>query len=339
MSRLPWIVVRTAGKAIGLLAWHGAVKERTRALENIRRAMPDLGEEERRNVIRAMFVHLGLSAAEMLHAERFHEGPEAIDFGDDARGLFREALDEGRGVVFVSGHLGNWELFAHVLGRSGIPMSTIASPLYDPRLTRWVGAERSRYGLDIIWRGEKTATREMINVFRQGRCLALLIDQDTRVKGAFVPFFGCPAHTPTAAARLALHRDLPVLLGWMHRKGSRHEVHMERVSFHRSGRDREAEVIALTELLTRRLQSGIETAPEQWVWLHPRWKNSERKNLSECRQLELLEIKEDNGNVMSASWLIAIGGRSLRRPWAGDQRAALSTFAAMRWTWLYSPSK
>jgi KDO2-lipid IV(A) lauroyltransferase len=101
--------------------------------------------------------------------------------------------------------------------------------------------------------------------------MAFLIDQDTKTAGDYVPFFGRPAFTPTTPAALALRTGSPVIFCWHHRRGKRHQITVERLTYERSG-DHQRDVLALTAMLTARLESVIRAAPEQWVWMHRRWR-------------------------------------------------------------------
>jgi len=271
LAALPFRLAEALCVALGALAGVVAVGERRRALVHLAQALPELGPAAHHRIVRAMFVHFGRSLAELTHMDRFVDGPHAVRLSDAQRALFDAALAEGKGAVAVTGHIGNWELLAQVVARAGYPTTTIAKPLYDPRLTRWVHAARTRFGLGVIWRGDSAASKEMLGVFRKKAMLALLIDQDTRVQGAFVPFFGRPAHTPTAAASLALRFQAPVVVSWAHRVGGRHELHVERLDVQPTGND-EADTLALTAELNRRLEGAIRAHPEQWVWMHRRWK-------------------------------------------------------------------
>lgn len=269
---IPFRVICPLFQVLGWLAAWVDRPDRRRAEAHLAQAFPELGPAVHRRLTRRMFVHLATSAAEALHINRFLSGPHAVALGPECHRVFADALAEGRGAIAVTGHLGNWELLAQVVATAGFPVHTIAKPLYDPRLTRWVDALRGQHGLQTIWRGERGTSRDMLRVFRQQEMLALLIDQDTKVQGAFVPFFGRLAHTPTAAAALALRLQTPVVLCWIRRQGSQHRVFVERVSV--PVENTPETVRQLTATLTARLEAAIRQAPEQWVWLHRRWKQA-----------------------------------------------------------------
>jgi KDO2-lipid IV(A) lauroyltransferase len=113
-------------------------------------------------------------------------------------------------------------------------------------------------------------------VLRVNRFLAFLIDQNNKTAGDYVTFFGRPAFTPTLPAALALRMGAPVVFCWHHRRAKHHKISIERISYTRTG-DMERDVVALTALLTARLENIIRIAPEQWVWMHRRWRQKLEK--------------------------------------------------------------
>jgi KDO2-lipid IV(A) lauroyltransferase len=173
--------------------------------------------------------------------------------------------------VFVSGHVGSWELLARTVSLAGYPCQTIAKETSDPRLTRLVEKFRESSKLKSIWRGKDGAAKAMLRALKQGEILGLLIDQDTDVQSLWVPFFGRPAKTPRAAADLALRTGAKVVLGFCQRQGDRYRLSMREVSA--EGLEGEAGARVLTERLTAGIEAAIRSAPEQWVWMHRRWKS------------------------------------------------------------------
>lgn len=275
LRRLPLDRVPLLAPALGWLVWILSPAHRRRADENLRAALPELGASERRRLIRRNFVHLARNAFEVLRWDR-GRGPSRVpEMSEEHRQLFADAVAEGKGVLLASGHIGNWELIPPVVARAGFPLFVVAKPTYDPRLTRWIHSLRSRGGVEVIWRGDSRAVRSLLGIFRKGAILGLLLDQDTDVHGVFVPFFGRPACTPSAAASLALRADATVLVCWMQRVGRRSVFHAERVEAPTEG-TREERIVAITAAVTARLEQAIRERPEQWVWMHRRWKRKPR---------------------------------------------------------------
>lgn len=271
LMAMPWLCVRPLAWVIGHFAWFVAPKERRRATQQMRWAMPELTGRQTSRQVRLMFVHLAQSALELMHLPRLLNSPGGITFTQMQRDTIRGAMQAGRGVVAVTGHIGNWELLAQTFAHAGIAAHTFAKPLYDPRLTAWVDRERRKHGLGVLWRGAPSGVKDMLRVFRRGEMLALLIDQDTRVEGCFVPFFGRPAHTPTAPASLALRFGAPIVFAYTHRHATGHTLHLEVIDVDCDA-PRQLEIARVTAVLSQNLQAAIKQAPAQWVWMHDRWK-------------------------------------------------------------------
>jgi KDO2-lipid IV(A) lauroyltransferase len=198
-----------------------------------------------------------------------------VSYAPGAEERFAEAVGRGKGLVFATGHVGNWELLAQRIAMRW-PSAVIARTGNDPGLTALVGRMRAAGNIETLWREEPSTARAMLRTFKQGRPLGILIDQDTRVQSVFVPFFGRPAATPRGAADLALRFGAPVLAGWARRRGPRpgdgHEIDFEEIAYDANPADRDAEAARLTAACTARLEAAIRASPAEWVWMHERWK-------------------------------------------------------------------
>jgi KDO2-lipid IV(A) lauroyltransferase len=182
-----------------------------------------------------------------------------------------EAMALGRGVVVVTGHIGNWELLAAGYALRGYPVSAVARQVYDPRLDRMINDLRKNARVRGISRD--TGLREMIGVLRRGELLGVLMDQDTKVRGAFVPFFGRLAHTPVGPVMLAMKTGAPVVPMAIHRQpDDTHVITVMPPVKMRYTEDREDDLRINTWRCTRVLEDFIRQQPAQWVWMHDRWK-------------------------------------------------------------------
>jgi KDO2-lipid IV(A) lauroyltransferase len=201
---------------------------------------------------------------------------EYVAIAGQGEELLREVMGRGRGMVFVTGHLGNWELLARRIARAGVPNAVIAKAGWDAKLNATAARIRAAGGVTTLWREEASTGRAIIRTFREGKALGILIDQDTRVQGVFVPFFGRPAFTPRAAADLALRFGAPVVVGTCHRAPpggrARHVLELTELPFDPEPSDREAEAVRLTAACTAVLEQAIRRSPAEWVWMHERWK-------------------------------------------------------------------
>lgn len=269
---LPWSAARALGAGLGGVVFLLASRERRKALASLSRAFPELSEAERLELARASFRHLASAALELAsEASVERELDTHVEWPPADRAVLERALARGKGVVFVTGHVGNWELLARRVARSGMPAQSIAKETSDPRLTALVERFRARGQVRSIWRGQPGAAKAMLRALKSGEILGILIDQDTRAQSLFVPFFGALAATPRAAADLALRTGAAVVTGFCQRAGAGYRISMEEVPCPPHP-DREAAALDLTARLSERIEAAIRRAPEQWVWMHQRWK-------------------------------------------------------------------
>jgi len=277
VGRLPLRLAMAVGAAVGLLGWLVAGGERQKAVRGLGTAFPDRGRRWHRRTARRCFAALGRAAAEVCHLFRLGDSARSwanryVAFPDE--GVLEAALGEGRGVVWVTGHVGNWELLAAGLGARGHDLRPFAKESYDSRLTALIDAWRRAVGVRTIWRRRGDVEAAVAETLAGGGIIGVLMDQDTRVRGAFVPFFGRDAWTPTGAAELALSTGAPLVVGFVHRRpGGGHEIRAERVALGSPGSDA---VVELTAELTARIEATIRERPEEWVWMHERWRTRPR---------------------------------------------------------------
>ena len=255
------------GAALGMLAWYLTPRQRRLAREHLAIAFPEKTEDERDRIGRRSFGNLGRA---MLEAARGDARNVDLAAGDEA--MLRAAQAEGKGVVVVTGHLDNWELFARRIAMLGLPCGTVAKEAQDPRLTALLKTSRESTGMRVFWRGSPLAARELIRFLKSGGILGILIDQDTRVAGHFVPFFGRLAFTPRAAGDLAVRLGAPMIFGCARKvAGNLHRIVLRRIDAPRTG-DRDQDSLALTAAATRAIEDEIRANPAGWVWMHPRWR-------------------------------------------------------------------
>lgn len=281
VSLLPARLASALGAAVGHLAFALAVGERAKALASLAVAFPERSVKARRALARASFAHLGRCALELACARQLDADIEAwVDWPPDARATLDAAIAKGRGVLFVSGHVGSWELLARRVSLAGYPCQTIAKEASDPLLTALVERARASARLRTIWRGTPGAAVSMLRALKRGELLGLLIDQDTKVQSVFVPFFGRLAKTPRAVADLALRTGAAVVLGFCPRVAPfRYRLELCEVPVPGAPPEavgpveQEARAVALTAQLTAGIEAAIRAHPEQWVWMHQRWRS------------------------------------------------------------------
>lgn len=273
LARLPWRLAGWLGERVGALAFWLVRRERELALAHLALAFPERDLAWRRAAAKAAFAHLGRSALEVIAVRRIAGRlPEHVLLGEEERALLHAAHRGGQGALFVSCHVGNWELLARRIAWEQIPCGTVAREAQDPRLSRLLEESRAGAGVQTLWRGRPGLARQLLKLLRAGALVGMLIDQDTDVQGVFVPFFGRPAHTPRAAGDLAVRTGAWLLFGCIHREpDGRHRVVLRRLTTPDTG-DREADALAATAAATAEIEKEIRARPDEWVWMHRRWR-------------------------------------------------------------------
>ncbi|MDX1998365.1 MAG: lysophospholipid acyltransferase family protein [Thermoanaerobaculia bacterium] len=266
---LPWRLAQAVGATLGALAWPLAGRDRRRILDHLRLAFPQDSEAERRRIGRASLRHHGKTLGEVLwlltrDAAAVAAHVETVGF---------EELDKlkasGRPAVVLTGHCGNWELLAAAINVRGTGMRVVARALDDAILQNLLVGLRSRFGTETIERGEAGAARQLLSTLRSGGVLGMLIDQDTKVDGVWVPFFGHPAYTPVGAAKIALARNAAVLPTFIERLPNGQHRAVMAPPF-----ELPEDPVAATAEMTAKIEEQVRKNPEQWVWMHRRWRTA-----------------------------------------------------------------
>jgi Kdo2-lipid IVA lauroyltransferase/acyltransferase len=239
------------------------------AVTNLRHAFPDWTDAERRRVAHGVYAHFGAVLLDILWMA--HRTPEQVEALVDVEGgeHVERALAAGRGVVLVSAHIGNWELHGLAHARRFGAIGVVARPLDNPELDRRLCAFRVRGGNSVIYK--KRALAQVLRLLRDNRGIALLIDQNVQEgDGIFVDFFSRKAATTTVAAALALKTGAALLpCRTVLRSDGRYGLLYDPPLAFASGGD---EIARLTQELTTVIEGWIRQAPEQWLWIHRRWK-------------------------------------------------------------------
>ncbi len=276
---LPLPVATAIGEALGRAAWvlSGRLRRDMRASLSV--AFPEQTAAERDAIARASLVNLGRVGGEVVTMRRWVSRiDELVEATPEAIATLERAWARRKGIIFVLGHIGNWELTSR-LSRYVQPNAAIAKRSWHRSLDAFVERFRAENGVGTFWRDDPSTARSMLKLFRQGGALGILIDQDIAdVQSVFVPFFGRPAATPRAPADLALRFGAAVLVVTCHRAGPRvrdgHRIEVEEVPvrFDVAPAEREAEVVRLTAACAAVQERAIRRHPEEWVWMHQRWK-------------------------------------------------------------------
>lgn len=267
--RVPLRVGRALGRFLGAVAWHVLRRERRKALTNLAVAFPEWSDAQRRETIRRMFAHLGMSLFEMMWLPNVTAANLAATTDVENVEPTREALAKHGGMIAITGHCGNWEWVAYTVGLLGFPLAALQRERSEAGLNEFIARLRAGAGVRTIDRGSSASSRDMIQTLRRGGMLAFLIDQNIRAESVKVPFFGRPALTPIGPAKLAVRTEVPVVGIYIERQPTgRHLVRFMDPLYPK----RDDDPVALTATLTQQIEAQIRRAPEQWVWMHERWR-------------------------------------------------------------------
>jgi KDO2-lipid IV(A) lauroyltransferase len=272
--------LRRIGRALGLAVHAVASRPRAIARANVARVLPHLTPLENRALVQRCFAKAGEHLGETV-ALLGPSGPPPLPLEPESLAVLEEAVSTGRGVVFVSAHLGPWERVAASLVAAGVPLVTIARESYDPRFTRLYERLRAARGVRVVWRSGAAAATRMVRVLRSGGVLGAPMDLRSRVASADVPFLGHTAPTATGPARLALRTGAAVVVGTvapMPACDARGAAHPYVVTVTRILTDDHPDAAALTARLNEELSRRILRLPDAWLWMHERW--TERKDAS-----------------------------------------------------------
>ena len=272
-SRLPLGLSRALLPVMSRCALRFMKRERTRMRDHLEIAFPELDQKQRDRIMRGCADHLGRVFAEI--AWLWRAQPEAVERMCEIEGIehIHEAIAGGRGGILATGHLGNWELLNARLAVAGVPITVAVRELDDSRVDQLVTALRTRFGSEVILRGT-SAGRQLIRALGKGGGVGLLIDQDIpSIPGVFVPFFNRLAWTPSGAAMLALRARCPIMPGFIHRKpDGTHKIKIYPPLEVPSEGNLKEKVREMTAAATAAAEWQIRAWPEQWVWMHRRWR-------------------------------------------------------------------
>jgi KDO2-lipid IV(A) lauroyltransferase len=273
LGRLPRPLALRLGRALGYAAYLAGWKLRRVGELNLQMAFPAMARDERRRLLRGSIVNLGRHLAEF---SRFSiASPETLRGSIDYRGLenLETARARGRGVLVITAHLGAWELIGFGLFALGYPFNFLVRRIENPAIERAVEDIRTRFGNRTI--DKRSAARSMLLTLRSGGMLGLAVDINVvRDKGIFVDFFGVRASTTFMAAKLALRTGatvIPIFVPWEERR-RRYVLDVGTpLSIEPSGDEKE-DIRRLTIAYTRAIENYIRRYPDQWLWIHKRWR-------------------------------------------------------------------
>lgn len=277
LFHLPSSLAYSIGEGLGAVLYRVDHKHRLIAQDNLRQAFS--GERSSREIAelaRLTFINLGRTVVETCRSLKIDRENFRQFIRVEGYEHIQQAKRQGKGIIYITAHLGSWELLPLAVGLMGEPMSAVTRPLDNPYLDRAINRLRTAWGTRVL--AKKQVMPVLVRALLRGESVAILIDQNTTWKeGVFVDFFGRPACTALAPALLALRTDASVLPAAIVRCGrDRHTIVVEKeIPLIRTGHLR-ADVVANTASFTRAIEALVRKEPAQWLWVHRRWKTQPR---------------------------------------------------------------
>jgi KDO2-lipid IV(A) lauroyltransferase len=270
---LPRSLARAFGIGIGWVVYLLHVRLRQVGMRNLALAFPEKSAAERGRILRGEFTSLGRQLAEVCQIPKYT--PENVDQVVVYEGFenYERARARGRGVLFLTAHFGGWELSAFTHSMHGHWMHVVVRPLDNPYLDRLIRNYRTMHGNKIVDKAD--FVRGLLAAMKAGEVVGILMDTNmTPPQGVFVDFFGIPACTASGLARIALRTDAAVVPGFtiwdpaLRKYRLRFDPAVELI---RTGH-LEADIVANTRRFTNIIEDYVRRYPEQWLWVHRRWK-------------------------------------------------------------------
>jgi len=271
------VVPRPLARAIGitLALTVYAVHRRLRRVgfRNLTIAFPEMSEPDRRRIVRGEFVSLGRQLAELCLFPRYTKENVSRIVVYEGFENFERAYARGKGVLFLTGHIGAWELSAFAHSLQGHPLSIVMRSLDNPYVDALIQRYRTMHGNRTVDKND--FVRGLLSAMKAGETVGILMDTNmTPPQGVFVDFFGIPACTASGLARIALRTDAAVVPGFTvwDKTLRKYVLHFEPAIQLVRTADNESDIVANTAKFTNVLENIIRRYPDQWLWVHRRWK-------------------------------------------------------------------
>jgi len=273
LRRLSFERASAFGERIGLLGYRPFGIRRAVVQRQVAAAFPGLSEPEVERIARASYANLGRTTIETALLPTYSR-QQVLSLVEQADGWehVERAFGQGQGVMFVSGHLGNWELGGSYVAARGVPLEAVARRMENPLFDRYLNETRQRIGMTVIH--DADAVRRVPRAMREQHGIAFLVDQGAvGLASTWVPFFGRYAKTPRGPAVFALRLKAPLLFACALRQpNGRFVMHFEPIPVESTG-TLDADVDRIVASYTSTLERWVRRAPEQYFWHHRRWKH------------------------------------------------------------------
>jgi KDO2-lipid IV(A) lauroyltransferase len=271
---LPLKSAQRLGHYLGGLGYYIARRRRNIALDNVRHAFPDKSGLEIKRIARAAFRNFAISFVELLWFPNLTDGIIRSLVRIRNPELMLTAHKQGRGMVMLAGHFGNWELIALAVAHlTEIPLAVIVQTQNNEMVDAVINKHRCLFGNRVVPKG--LAIREIIRTLQGGGVVAIAPDQSGPMEGPFVEFFGRLVSAHQGPAVFALRSGAPMIMGFMLRQSDgTYEVVLENIPIEDIPEYNEQHMVELTRRYTALLERYIRRFPDHWLWLHRRWKHA-----------------------------------------------------------------
>lgn len=277
---LPWTIRRNLGICIGRLCWPLVpAKRRKMATDNISRAL-GIDEKQAANIAKASAIRFGPMFMEVFHMPKLNKDNINQYVTLSGSEHLKAALALGRGAVLATAHSGNWELLGAALAMHGFPLVAVVQRQTNAAMDAFINEYRTQAGMHVTY---KQGVREMIKLLGTGKIIGLLMDQDNHEDGVFVEFFGRMASTPQGAAALARLNNAPIVPAFItENSNGTHTAIIHPPVFVEKSEDRAEDIRRTIQELTQIIEQHIRKYPNEWFWLHNRWKTAPPKHQNKC---------------------------------------------------------
>jgi KDO2-lipid IV(A) lauroyltransferase len=270
---LPRSLSRSFAIAIAQVVYLFHFRLRQVGMRNLAMVFPEKSQAERKRILRGVFTSLGRQLAELCQFPRYTAESIAEVVVYDGLENYERAYARGKGVLFLTAHFGGWELSAFAHSLHGHRVNIVMRPMDNEYLDRMLQSYRTMHGNKVVPKDD--FVRGLLAAMRAGETVGILMDTNmTPPQGVFVDFFGIPACTASGLARIALRTDAAVVPGftiWDEKLGKYRLRFDPALELIRTG-NLEADIVANTQLFTKVIEDYVRKHPEQWLWVHRRWK-------------------------------------------------------------------
>lgn len=268
---LPRGICEWLGRGLGNFVWL-VIPQKRKVLARTQ-IMKCLGTDkaEADRIAKASTVRFGPMLFEVLRFPIIKKNPQGYVRIEGLEKL-QQGMAGGKGAIIAAAHSGNWELMGGAFAMAGIPLVGVAMKQKSSGSDRFINEYRTMIGMHITY---KTGVREMFDMLRKGWAIGLIMDQDTnRHDGVILDFFGQPTNCTPGAASMARFQNVPIFTSFMHRdEHGMHTLIVEGPFYVERTRDKRDDIRRMTQQLTKAIEAHVRKYPEEWFWLHDRWKS------------------------------------------------------------------